>query len=43
MIACESLYKSYRTGHGRKRVLENVNLAFNRGDRVGLLASQVLG
>lgn len=43
MIACESLYKSYRTGHGRKRVLENVNLAFNRGDRVGLLGRNGAG
>jgi len=43
MIACESLFKSYRAGHGRKRVLENVNLRFNRGDRVGLLGRNGAG
>lgn len=43
MIICESLCKSYRVGHGSKRVLDNVNLAFKRGDRVGLLGRNGAG
>jgi len=43
MIVCESLCKSYRVGHGRKRVLDNVNLTFKRGDRVGLLGRNGAG
>lgn len=43
MITCEALYKSYRVGHGRKRVLEDVNLTFNQGDRVGLLGRNGAG
>ncbi len=43
MIVCDSLCMSYRIGHGRKRVLDNVNLTFNRGDRVGLLGRNGAG
>ena len=43
MIICDSLCKSYRVGHGSKRVLENVNLTFKRGDRVGLLGRNGAG
>lgn len=43
MIVCEALSKSYRVGHGSKRVLENVNLRFGRGDRVGLLGRNGAG
>jgi capsular polysaccharide transport system ATP-binding protein len=43
MIICESLCKSYRAGHSNKRVLDNVNLAFKRGDRVGLLGRNGAG
>jgi capsular polysaccharide transport system ATP-binding protein len=43
MISCESIYKSYKMGHGRKRVLDDVNLTFNKGDRVGLLGRNGAG
>lgn len=43
MIICDSLCKSYRVGHGSKRVLDNVNLTFKRGDRVGLLGRNGAG
>lgn len=43
MIICDSLCKSYRVGHTRKTVLENVNLTFNRGDRVGVLGRNGAG
>lgn len=43
MITCESLCKSYQVGHGTKRVLDNVNLTFKRGDRVGLLGRNGAG
>lgn len=43
MIICEGLHKSYRMGHGRKRVLEDINLTFNRGDRVGVLGRNGAG
>lgn len=43
MIICESLCKSYPVGHGSKRVLDDVNLTFKRGDRVGLLGRNGAG
>lgn len=43
MISCEGLSKSYKMGHGRKHVLNDVNLTFKKGDRVGLLGRNGAG
>lgn len=43
MIVCENLCKSYAVGGGRKAVLKDVNLTFNKGDKVGLLGRNGAG
>jgi len=43
MIVCEDLCKSYRAGHASKRVLTDVNLTLNPGERVGLLGRNGAG
>ena len=43
MIACENVAKSYPMGHGRKHVLNGLNLQINRGEHVGLLGRNGAG
>lgn len=43
MIVCQDLYKSYRMGHGRKHVLNGVNLTVTRGERIGFLGRNGVG
>ena len=43
MIICSDIAKSYSHGGRHKRVLQNVNLAIDRGDRVGLLSRNGAG
>ena len=43
MIICQNLYKSYGGGAGRKRVLSNINLVVNKGERVALLGRNGAG
>jgi capsular polysaccharide transport system ATP-binding protein len=43
MIICENLSKSYAVAGGRKKVLNNVNLTFKKGDKVGLLGRNGAG
>lgn len=43
MIVCHNISKSYTHGGHRKRVLENVNLVVERGDRIALLGRNGAG
>ncbi|WP_174298214.1 ABC transporter ATP-binding protein [Sphingomonas bacterium] len=43
MIVCEDLHKSYRIGHGRKQVLNGIDLTIRPGDKVGLLGRNGAG
>lgn len=43
MIVCENLCKSYRVGHGRRQVLDCINLTVRRGERVALLGRNGAG
>jgi capsular polysaccharide transport system ATP-binding protein len=43
MIACENIWKSYRSGHGRKTVLRGVNLTISRGEKVAILGRNGAG
>jgi capsular polysaccharide transport system ATP-binding protein len=43
MITCSHIYKSYKHGAGKKKVLEDVNLIIGRGDRVALLGRNGAG
>ncbi|MDX3901017.1 MAG: ABC transporter ATP-binding protein [Sphingobium sp.] len=43
MIICSGITKSYSHGGRRKQVLKGVNLAIDRGDRVGLLGRNGAG
>lgn len=43
MIICTDISKSYRHAGRQKKVLENVNLTVDRGDRVGLLGRNGAG
>lgn len=43
MIVCEGVSKSYPMGHGRKRVLDEVDLSIGRGERLGLLGRNGAG
>lgn len=43
MIVCEGVSKFYPMGHGRKRVLEGVDLTIARGERLGLLGRNGAG
>lgn len=43
MIVCTDISKSYRHAGRQKKVLENVNLTVDRGDRVGLLGRNGAG
>jgi len=43
MISCVNLSKSYSHGGQRKKVLSDVNLVIERGDRVGLLGRNGAG
>jgi capsular polysaccharide transport system ATP-binding protein len=43
MIVCQNIYKTYTHGGSVKRVLENVNLVVNRGERIGLLGRNGAG
>lgn len=43
MIICKNIAKSYSHGGRQKRVLQDINLAINRGDRVGLLGRNGAG
>lgn len=43
MIICKNIAKSYSHGGKQKRVLQDINLAIRRGDRVGLLGRNGAG
>ncbi|MCJ2184189.1 ABC transporter ATP-binding protein [Novosphingobium sp. 1949] len=43
MIVCRNVSKSYKMGHGEKKVLRNVDLVVNRGERVALLGRNGAG
>lgn len=43
MIVCEGITKSYPMGHGRKEVLNDLNLKIDRGQHVGLLGRNGAG
>lgn len=43
MIICQNICKSYPQGAGRKRVLDDVNLIVERGERVALLGRNGAG
>lgn len=43
MIICSDVCKSYPMGHGRKKVLQNVNLSVARGERLALLGRNGAG
>jgi len=43
MIRLENVYKSYRTHHGRRMVLKDVNLQLERGRNVGILGRNGAG
>ncbi|GFM31467.1 ABC transporter ATP-binding protein [Novosphingobium sp. PY1] len=43
MIVCSNVYKTYKLGGGSKRVLQDVNLVVERGDRVALLGRNGAG
>lgn len=43
MIVCKDLCKSYRSGHSRKNVLQDVNFTLAKGERVGLLGRNGAG
>jgi len=43
MIACHNICKTYPLGSGHKRVLSNVNLVVERGERVALLGRNGAG
>jgi len=43
MIVCHNICKTYPLGAGHKRVLDNVNFAVERGDRVALLGRNGAG
>lgn len=43
MIICKNICKAYKLGHGRKQVLDNVNLLVQQGERVALLGRNGAG
>ena len=43
MIVCSNVYKTYKLGGGSKRVLQDVNLVVERGDRVALMGRNGAG
>lgn len=43
MISCQNICKSYRHGSHRKRVLSDVNLIVEKGDRIALLGRNGAG
>lgn len=43
MIVCSNIYKTYSFGKTRKKVLENVNLVVERGERIALLGRNGAG
>jgi capsular polysaccharide transport system ATP-binding protein len=43
MISCEHVHKSYPLGHGRKKVLRDINIQINKGDRIALLGRNGAG
>lgn len=43
MIFCEDITKSYPMGHGRKHVLNGLNLQISRGEHIGLLGRNGAG
>lgn len=43
MIICHNICKTYAHGSSRKRVLNNINLTVNRGDRLALLGRNGAG
>lgn len=43
MISVKNLCKSYPMGHGRKRVLNNVNFSIKPGERIGLMGRNGAG
>lgn len=43
MIDCQDVHKSYRSGHGRHRVLKGVNLTIASGEKVALLGRNGAG
>jgi capsular polysaccharide transport system ATP-binding protein len=43
MIICKNICKTYKLGHGRKQVLDNVNLVVERGERIALLGRNGAG
>lgn len=43
MIICANIFKTYKHGGGRKKVLQDVNFVVNPGDRVALLGRNGAG
>ena len=43
MIRCENLHKSYRMGHGYKRVIEGLDFEIRPGEHVGVLGRNGAG
>jgi capsular polysaccharide transport system ATP-binding protein len=43
MILCEQVTKSYPMGHGRKQVLNGINLDIKRGEHIGFLGRNGAG
>lgn len=43
MIACENLWKSYKTGHGSKTVLKGINFSIAKGEKVAILGRNGAG
>ena len=43
MIVCEQISKSYPMGHGRKQVLNGLDLQISMGERIGLLGRNGAG
>jgi capsular polysaccharide transport system ATP-binding protein len=43
MISCKNIWKSYRSGHGRKMVLRGVDLTIARGEKIALLGRNGAG
>ena len=43
MIVCDAVHKSYPLGHGRKKVLDGIDLVIRPGERIGFLGRNGAG